>query len=133
MKKQIILLIICVLVILILGYGAVVFYKAQQASLQASAMVKMLSSKLISPIMAFGEVKDVSSDGNITLSYNGNTIVVKTKDGAKILAVQNGPQKEVKLQDLKVGDFVNITLNITQNYTIEGSRVLIIPSAKTNP
>lgn len=125
MNKQTIVVIVLAIIILALLGGLGFFY---MQTVKANAMVKILSSKLVSTVVLFGEVQNVSSDRTVTLNYNGNKIAVKVEPSAKILAMVNGAQKEVTLQDIKVGNFVNIPLDIKQDYAIEGSQVLILPN-----
>jgi hypothetical protein len=116
---------ICAVVIVLLLAGLVFFI---MQTVRAGAMEKVLTSKLVSTVVMFGKIQNVSSDGNITLSYNGDTAVIKINSNAKMLTMAGGAQKQVSLQDLKAGDFVNVSLKINANYTIEGVQVILLPS-----
>lgn len=121
------------LLALIVGIAAGFLIKGQMDTPKiekADAVVKVMSSNLIPSLTVYGEVKEISGR-NITLSYVGDTLTVPIKDDAKILAIQNddpaGAAKEVTLGDVKVGDFLNITLVVSREGIVEGTQVLIIP------
>jgi len=113
--------------------GLVGFFIDQQMNAPrvgvADNALKALTSKVIPSITAFGQVQGVLSR-TVTLSYAGDTLDIKIADDAKVSSVNiggNGGQKDITLGDVKVGDFVNITLQVSQDGSITGTKILVIP------
>lgn len=98
---------------------------------KANTTIKAFGSKLIPYVTAFGKIQSISGK-DLTLNYNGDTVVIKIKDDAKVSIIETGDdnntiQKEALFEDLKVGDSVSVNISISSDNAIEGSRVLIVP------
>ena len=145
MKKQIILLTICGLVIFVLGAGLGIFYQmrqsppqaTQQSQIQNTVLLKTLSSELSSkviPLYAEGSVTNIEST-NIVLDFEGSKLLIPISKTAKInlfmpaVGSKRAYYQSAQFSDIKVGDRLNITLNLSPDYKLEGQLVNILVSA----
>ena len=131
------LLIIGGLFIFVLGGGAGVLYQTQKDTPQlekgkiAESVVKTLLSKAVPSIDAQGQVDNI--DGrNITLTNNGDSITVKILDNAQIYSFmtknttdKNTGRSQIKLEDIKKDDTLNIALRVLSDGQIEGQVVIV--------
>lgn len=129
----IILLVIGGIVILVVGVFSGILAERQITGPKlekAKAALQIIGSKLVPSITVFGEVKNISGR-DVVLEYVGESVTVKVKNDAQIVTLlKEGGQREAKFEDLKIGDFVNVSLNITQDGEVEGSQVRIIELIK---
>lgn len=96
--------------------------------------VNSLSSKVISSIVAYGQVKSI--DGRtMVLTNSGDDLTISIADKASIysfvvLATGKAPvQKAVDFETIKVGDNAQITIKVSPTGELQGSQVVIIPPA----
>jgi len=104
---------------------------------EAPQILESISSKIISSITAMGKVTKISGD-TITLTQGTENLSIRVKKGAKVSSfvtptpVEQGEtgaieQKTVSFEDIKVGDSLNIGLEILSDGTVEGLFVIIFP------
>ena len=86
----------------------------------AENSLKILRSDLIPSIVAFGQIKNISGR-TVTLSYDIDTLVIDLAPEAKVFI---SGEKEMNFSDLKVGDYINISLKVYPDDTVKGSRIL---------
>ena len=140
-KKQLIILIIVGVVLFLLG-GAVGIIAIQGGAQQGKIkMANSLSSKVVSSIVAYGQVKSIDAR-NLTLANLGDSLTVPVASTAQIYAfitpattgkskTTSAPiQQTVSFQNIKVGDNVNVTIRLLATGQLEGSSVIILPASK---
>lgn len=88
--------------------------------------IKALNSEVISSILIYGEVSQIS-DRAITLTYRADELEVVVGENAKISVVAEGPLKESKFSDIKVGSRLSIEAGINSDGRLEASSVVILP------
>ena len=90
----------------------------------------LILSKTISSITASGVVEAINGR-NITISNAGDSITVSIPDGKPVytLATENGMQKKITFEDIKIGDSVNVGLKAKDNKQLEGQSIIVF--AKT--
>lgn len=99
-----------------------------------------INSKLIISMVAFGKVAKIS-DRTITLTYGTENLAIRIKEDAEILSF-NAPvlndkgeqvspgvpgQKNAEFKDIKIGDNLNIRLNILPDGELVGVSVMVFP------
>jgi cytoskeletal protein RodZ len=111
-------------------------------------IVKDLSSKVIPSIAAQGKITKI--DGrNITLSYQGDSVVVAVNTDARVYAftpptttttttttANNKPQpkpvpptsKQISFSDLKLNDNVSVNLRVSAAGSLQGFSVVVLPT-----
>ena len=138
-KKQLVIVIIGGIILLLLGsvLGVVMTQKPQQVKVNA---VNSLSSRVISSIIAYGEVKKV--DGKtITLTNLGDEMKILIADNAQVYSFSipattdknksaSPVQQIVKIENIKIGDKVNVTMRLSSTGKMQGSSVVILPPSK---
>ena len=90
-----------------------------------SELTSILSSPLISDITVTGRVSNVSGR-NITLTENEENLTIPVKEGLKAISFIS-PEQKVKIEDLQIGDYLNIFMRVSKDGEIEATRVIIIP------
>ena len=148
MNKKI-LLIICGVIIFAAGAGAGIIFQweqtlkqqayvsqflAYQKSVQQDSkmatLLKVVSSKVV-PLRASGTVTKI--DGmNITLNSSGDNLIIPISSTAKFISfigltntVGGNNHQTVELKDIKVGDHLDINLNLSSENKMEGQAVYI--------
>ncbi len=106
-------------------------------------VVKDLSSKVIPSIAAYGQVSKIDGK-NLTLTYQGDSVVVLVRDDAKIFAFTTvapatgtNPKtptpaptsKPITFQEIKMNDNVTVNFKVTPLGVLEGSSVVVLPPA----
>lgn len=142
------LLIVLGLIIFAIGGGLGVFFQQQTSQLpvqqtsikpqagQNADLLRILSSSLISPIVAHGNVAGINGR-NVSLNFGGTNLTVKINQDAKVYSFSassgqaqtsksSTTQPEGKFEDIKVGDSVNITLQLLPDGTMGGKLVSIL-------
>ena len=139
-KATVIILITAVLVSLVLGAGLGIFYQMQKdaAKIQAgeknAAAIKDLSSGMVPSIVAYGEVSAINGR-NITLSFNGKTMQIEISKDAKIYSSTPNTGStattlpRAKINDIKAGDRLNITMKVLSDGQLQGQSVIILGSS----
>ena len=131
-KKQIItisLLIVCGLALFIVGDIVGMSYqnkKIDSATANLSNVFKILSSEVVPSIVSYGEVVKIDNR-NITLSFNGDEITVEVIDGASIYGLGSdvgAGQYKMNFNQIKMGDYLNIVLNVDSNGNFTGDSVI---------
>jgi len=122
--KNIVLYIVAGLIIFAVGGGAGVLYQQQKGE-EINFLFKTLNSKIISSIMADGYVANIEGK-NISLDLNGESLIVKIRDDAKVMFFDDkGVQKEIKFEDIKKGDFINVNIRLFSANQFEGYMILM--------
>lgn len=140
-KKQSVILIVAGILIFLVGVGlGITLQNSNKAQARKVQAVNNLVSKVVSSIVAYGQVENI--DGrNITLSNLGDNLVISIADNAQVysfttpVAGKNGAtapvQQTVKFEDIKIGDNVNVAVKLSPSGQMQGSSVIILPmSAK---
>jgi len=141
-KKQLVILTTVGALILLIGIGlGVVFQMQNKTQVENRKAVNSLSSKVVSSITAYGQVKNIEGR-NITLSNLGDNLTISIANNAQAYsfstpttADKNGKvttgvpvQKTVKFGDIKVGDNVNIAIKLLPTGQVQGQTVVILPA-----
>ena len=136
-KKLTAILIISGLAIFILGGIAGALYQNQISALNSSAaaLPEGLKSKAVSSIIFFGKVEKVfgrmlkissgSDSGQVSVLVSEDAKISMMDFSGKALA-----QKPAGFKDIKIGDSVNVTAKIMDNYAISGVSLVIFPAQK---
>lgn len=132
-NKKLAILIIAGIVLVLLGGVAGVIFQAKFLSPQSKSM-NALSSKVISSIVAYGQVKNINGK-NVTLSNLGDNLLISIADNAQVYSFTTPPgsakntapvQQTGKFDDLKVGDNVNVAVKLLPTGQLEGVSVIIL-------
>jgi len=142
MKKTILFVFAIVggVVLLSLGFYSGSYWVKQQALKVGSepSVANLLNSKVINGLTAVanGQIKEVSGR-NLIIAANGETLSVSVKDDADIGRLlptkenTNIPQpmarEDIKFEEMKVGDQVNIFCNLKTDLSLEGSNITVLP------
>lgn len=132
-KKIIIIAVISGIFLLLIGIGLGMFIQSQnKGTAKKVEAVSNLSSRVISEIKAYGKVTKIEGK-NITLSNLGDNLVVNMLDTARVytfVATTGSPvQKTITLGDIKVGDSVNVVMKLLPSGQMQGSSVIVLPTA----
>jgi len=142
MKKNVLIVVVLIGGIVLGGLG---FYcglsyannKVSQIKVE-SPLASLFSSKVISGLtaVAVGQIKEISGR-NLVLTVDGSDLTVFIKEDAPIGRLlptkenTNIPQpmtrEDIKFEDMKVGDQVNIFCNLKTDLSLEGSNINILP------
>lgn len=132
------------IVLLILGGFAGVMYQSQKTgtvnsltggSNQVKALVDSLKSKAVSSIAIYGKVQSISGK-TVKVSSNADTVSVLIADNAEFSLIdystKDAVRKTATFSNIKVGDNINISVKILDNYTLSGVSVAIFPATNIN-
>jgi hypothetical protein len=130
-SKNLITLLLIGVVLLLVGVGIGIIYQIQKdGSLVSSA--KSLSSEIIASIAAYGEVTNI--DGrNITLSFMDESLTILVSEEARVYSFKQqgleagAKQNLANFNDIKKGDFINISVKLSSDGKLEGNNVVILP------
>lgn len=141
MQKKIFFSII-ILILLISSFSFGCWLKEQklnnQDALEKSTIAKLEASKFVQSwiVTVYGKVEQVS-ERNLTLSKEGETLVVPIKEGAKVSSVyfQEGSSassdiQDIAFEDIQIGDSVTIAVQVDKSGDMEGINLAIIKSKK---
>jgi Cu/Ag efflux protein CusF len=125
---------LAIIFIFLFALGAetgIIYQKFTDApNMQKAGAADALSSGVIQSITAYGSVTSVDIESKtITLASDGDSLAIKISDSAKIYFFDSSNKiasQEVGLNDLKLGDYVDITVEITTTGELEGSNVAIL-------
>ena len=102
--------------------------------------IKDLSSGIVLSAVAYGQVSAI--DGRkITLTYNGQNMQIEIAKNALIYYLPSGggsvklsaaSVQKAKISDIKTGDLLNITINVSSDGVLIGNNVSIISSSANN-
>ncbi|MBX4201189.1 hypothetical protein KW786_03645 [Candidatus Parcubacteria bacterium] len=107
-----------------------------------SQVVKDLSSKVIPSIAAYGKVSKIENR-NLTLNYEGDTVIIPVRNDAKIYSFVSSASgtatkpntvpssKEITFQEVKMDDNVSVNVKVLENGTLEGFSVVVLPPPAT--
>jgi len=141
-KKNLIITIVVVLILIGLSFSYGYFLKGKILSLQEkSKLVELEKSKLIQSwiVTVTGKIIKIS-ERTLTLSAEEESLVILIKEDAKIISfslpeppaefVEGAPletqEKEIKFEDLKVGDKVSIIAEVKPGGELEGTNVSVL-------
>lgn len=133
-KKQIAILIAVGLVLLAMGVALGIFLPKPLAleNLTKIKAANNLSSKVVSSIVAYGQVESINGR-DIILSNLGDNLAISISNSAKVYSfvIKKGAtapvQQPVEFENIKVGDKVNVAVKILPSGQLEGSSVIILP------
>ncbi len=138
MNKNIVFMVIAALVVFILGGGVGMLFSSQGGANQITpaqeGVLKILASKVIPSIVAYGEVTNISGK-NVTVSYAGDSATVTVADNAQVYSFlqQAGSaapnQQKTDFAAIKKGDTLNIALKLLADGTLQGQSVIILKTA----
>jgi hypothetical protein len=132
-KKQLVILIIAGIVIFLAGGAAGIVFEKQKIPTQKIEAADSLSSKVISSIVAYGEVKSINGR-NITLSNLGTDLIITIAGNAPVYSFANRSgstapsQQTVAFSDIGKGDKINIALKVLTTGQVQGTSVIILES-----
>lgn len=132
-KKSIIILILIGVVIFVVGGGVGILYKTEKTSEFSIKGSNMLSSRVISKIVAYGEVTEINKR-NITLSFLEESLTFEIKENTPVYKIVGDEPGSAFWQDstfneIKEGNRLNINLKIKENNEIEIVAVYILSPA----
>jgi len=119
-------------------YSGLIYTQKQiEKAKTESPLANLLASKVINGLTtsASGEVAAISGR-NLTINNDGDTLIVPIKEEAVInsllpLEESETPQpttwEEIKFEDIKTGDKVNISCQLKADGTLEGTAVTVLP------
>jgi len=127
-KKQLTILIVIGVALFLFGAALGITFIQSGAKVQTA---NSLASKVISSIIAYGQVKSINGN-SITLSNLGDDLIISAAKDAKVYSfttvVGGAPvQKLVGFGNIKVGDKINVTMKLSPKGQLEGSLVVILP------
>ncbi len=144
MKKISLIITIAIGGIILLGvgffFGVTWVQKQIQKSNTESPLAALLTSKVISNglvTFASGEITAIGGR-NLTLNREGNTLTISIQGDALIYRLSSPketatevPQpverKEIKFEEIKTGNKVNISCQLKSDGTLEGTAVTVLP------
>jgi len=103
-----------------------------------SPLTSLFSSKVISGLtaVAVGQIKEISGR-NLVLTAEGTDLTISIKEDASIgrflpakgdiKVPQPMTREDIKFEEMKVGDQVNIFCNLKTDLSLEGSNVTVLP------
>jgi len=121
-------LVVTIIFSFVLGTLTGVFYQKQKSDPQIQSTtntIQKLSSKVVNAIVTYGTITSIDSNRNITLSYEGEGMIVSVAQDVKVYIYENSTRKELNFNDLKVGDSVNITASLDASGNILGNMIVI--------
>lgn len=129
MNKAVAVFVLLIIVVLLMAIGFLgnIFYQKYYTSSNQQELnqLRVLKSKLVLSILAYGEVKDISGD-TITLSSGGDSAFIKIDPTANIGSVgADGKYIPVNFSDIKVGQNIQVEISLLPDNQLEGSSVLI--------
>lgn len=129
MKKSILIITFILVAVIFTLIGAVSVYiitrpTPQQAQLEKN--VNLILSKTISSITSSGKVTAIEGR-NITISNLGDSVTILVPAGKPVYSLESedGVQKKITFEDIKIGDSVNIGLKVKDNKQLEGQSIII--------
>ena len=133
-KQSVIWIIVCIVLFLLgLWFGSMRHNqnKTQTQKLQAATS---LSSKVISSITAYGQVTSIQGD-TITLNNLGDNLPIIITSNARIFSFtapsKGSPaQQTASFSNIKVGNNVNVVMNLSSDGQMQGTSVIILPQTK---
>jgi hypothetical protein len=137
-KKQLSILIVAGVLIFLIGGGLGIFLIQGSSGRAKVEMANNLSSKVISSIIAYGQVKNINGR-NITLSNLGDNLSILIANDAQVYAfvvptdagentTASPVQQTVNFETIKIGDNVNVAVKILPNGQVQGTSVIILPN-----
>lgn len=144
--KNVLISLVAGILILILGVwlGMLLGGKGTMTASQTSqvaagaALTKALSSKVIPSIAAYGQVTKIDGS-NLTISYQGDSVVVSVDSNSKIYSFAKQPtttttkkttaptSQQIALKDVKVGDNVSVNIKVFPTGEMQGLSVVVLP------
>ena len=126
--KSITTLVTAIILSFVLGALAGVFYQKQKSDPQiksTAGTIQKLSSRVVNAIVTYGTITSVDNNRNVTLSYDGESMMMSIAQDAKVYVYENNTRKEISFGDVKVGDLVNITAALDAAGNVVGNMIVI--------
>jgi hypothetical protein len=127
---SIVLLIILGLVIFAGGMGLGIVYQNKKLKDFKSNISELFNKNIIIATVS-GNIVDINGR-NITMGYENNSVIIKIRDDAEIVSTifvkdKNGviasESKELKFEDLKKRDNIQVNIKILPDGTLEGQSI----------
>ncbi len=132
-QKQRTILIIAIILLLAVGFLlGVLSQKYNKVQVMKNEAVNSLSSKTVSSITVYGKITNIE-DRNITLSNLGDSLTVLMSPNARIYSFvgtsgqATTTQIVLPFENIKVGDSVNIILNLSDIGQMQGDSLIVLP------
>lgn len=126
------------IVVILLVFYAGILVQTQKTSLSEKT-IKALSSNVISSIMAFGEVTNIS-DRTLTIAQEGESIDVTVAENAEIslyssdntVTVTEGKiitpaRSKINFEEIKPGEFASVIIKLSSSGELKGISVSVFP------
>ena len=111
----------------------------QQSMVQA---IKDLSSKVVPSLSAYGTVTKIDGQ-SVTLSYQGDSMVLPIKPDAKVYSLAASPTtvrtgstaksasttQQIAFQNIKIGDNLSVNFKVLSSGNLEGFSAIVLPPA----
>jgi uncharacterized protein YpmB len=139
-KKTLIILAIIIVLILIIGLSFSYGYWFKGKEMPESKLAQLEKSKVASSWLftANGEITEISGR-SLTLTEEEESLTIPIKESAKIVSlrvveplaepVEGAPveteEKEIKFEDLKIGDRASILVEVKATGELEGSSIAL--------
>lgn len=133
-KASLVILVIIGVLLFLVGGGLGIFYQAQKdaSQIKKAETIDILSSSVIPSIVAYGQVTKIQGR-NITLTFDNESIIVPIAQNAPVYSFNQSAgqassvQKQGDISQIKSGDYLNISIGLSQDGKIEGATVVILP------
>ena len=141
-KKHLVFVAVAWIIIFAIGLGAGFVLRSQtKTEIIKDQTINNLASKVISSVAVYGQIAKVQGR-DLMLNNLGDNLTITLADNAQIYAFKiesvNKDQKststtpvqqKASLADIKIGDKVNAVIKILDNGQLQGSSLVILPSA----
>lgn len=132
-----ILSVIALIVIFVLGGVFGMFLQAKNDALQidkSQEALRALTSNAVASVVVYGKISNINGR-TITVSFNGDTAVVKLSDNAAISSFEgyrqgdNTPQN-INLSQVQEGQTVSISSKILVDGSLQGESLMVLSATK---
>ena len=141
-KKHLVYVVVAWIIIFAIGLGAGFVLRSQtKTEIIKDQTINNLASKVISSVAVYGQIAKVQGR-DLMLNNLGDNLTITLADNAQIYSFKiesvNKDQKststtpvqqKASLADIKIGDKVNAVIKILDNGQLQGSSLVILPSA----
>ncbi len=123
-KKQIIILAVAIITSLIIGISfGISLQKQNKTQVAKTQAVSGLSSKTVSSITVYGKVTDIKNK-TLTVNNLGDNLSISMKDNALVYSTS---RKQISLDQVKIGDNINVSVGLLSSGQIEGHSIIVLP------
>lgn len=127
--------IIVLVAVFVIGAIFGMFLQVQKDAPQidkAAETLKMLTSKAIPSVVVYGQISNINGR-TVTVSFNGDTAVVKLRDNAAVSSFggygqgNNTPQN-IDLSQVQQGQTASISAKILSDGSLQGESLIVLPA-----